>query len=202
MPVGGSITQGVGSSNGSGYREELMRLLTKNNYTVEMVGSRNTGTMENNSHEGWRGFRVDEINTKARKSVGNLLPNLFTVNAGSNDCLQDFRMNYFGDRVSDLLENLWMASPGSTVVLSTLVVNRDPEIDARIISANQSLQKLVEKRVTEQRRIILADMYRPEGPSVEDLGHDGIHPDDLGYKKMAAIWYRAIEEAANKGFLQ
>ncbi|KAI1044251.1 hypothetical protein LB504_012987 [Fusarium proliferatum] len=201
MPLGGSITQGVGSPDRNGYREDLLKLLEANNYSVEMVGSRNIGTMQANSHEGWRGFRIDEIEKKARSSVTKLLPNLFTVNAGSNDCLQNFEMDTIADRMSGLLDYLWAASPGSTVVLSTLVVNRDAAVDSNVLSANRAFRRLVEEKLSQEQRIVLADMYTQEGPVAEDLGDDDTHPGADGYKKIATIWYRAIEVAAAKGFL-
>ncbi|KAL1896058.1 hypothetical protein Sste5346_004797 [Sporothrix stenoceras] len=211
MPLGGSITQGVGSSTGHGYRAELVKLLTDNNYDVEMMGTRSTGTggtentgNENDDcrHEGWRGFRIDQIDKKARRCVEQAQPDVFTVNAGSNDCLQDYELDRVGERMGRLVEYLWTASPGSTVVLSTLVVSRDPKVDTRIVSVNRAFRELVEKKYADQKRIVLADMYTPEGPSIDDLGDDGTHPQDAGYTKMAGIWCRAIDEAARKGFLR
>lgn len=201
MPLGGSITQGVGSSHGNGYRGDLVYLLKANGYVVEMVGSRKMGTMLENAHEGWRGFRVDEIDKKAKRCVANLRPNVFMVNAGSNDCLQGFGLDHIGARMTDLLENLWTSSPGSTVILSTLVVHRNPEINARVMAANNAFRALVEEKATQQKRIILADMSTSGGPTMEDLGEDDTHPGDLGYKKMAGIWFHAIDEATKRDFI-
>ena len=87
MPLGGSVTRGVGSFDGNGYRNSLLQMLLLHGLNVRMVGSRKDGSMPNNEHESWRGLRIDEIERKARKSVERLSPNFFLVNAGSNDCL-------------------------------------------------------------------------------------------------------------------
>lgn len=201
MPLGGSITHGIGSSNGNGYRERLETLLKANNYSVAMVGTRSTGAMKMNSHEGWRGYRIDQVDKKARQCVEKLKPNLFTLNAGSNDCLQDFHLEMAGSRMEDLLEYLWATASGSTVILSTLVVNRDPGVNSRIIAVNDLFRKLAEQKVARGKRIVLADMYAPRGLTTTDLGEDGTHPGDVGYGKMADIWFEAIVEAVFKGFL-
>lgn len=201
MPLGGSITLGVGSSKQNGYREGLLDILRIHNFHVYMVGSRQTGSMDNNNHEGWRGFRIDQIARKAKTSVKELRPNIFTVNAGSNDCLQNFDLDHIDHRMDDMLEYLWSASPGSTVILSTLLVNSDAQINSRVVDVNQKLRALADSKLAQEKRIILAEMYSPEGPQICDLIDDGIHPNDTGYIKMANIWFRNIQEAAQEGLV-
>ncbi|CAK7213188.1 hypothetical protein SBRCBS47491_001717 [Sporothrix bragantina] len=201
MPLGGSVTYGSESSNGNGYRKALRDKLFNGGYQVEMVGSRKAGSMENNANEGWRGYRIDQIHNRATKSVPRLRPNLFTINAGSNDCLQDFELGLIEKRMSDLLEYLWSASPRATVILSTLVVNEEASAELRVQRVNEHLRRLAQQRITEKKRIVLAEMHGTDGPQVSDLA-DGTHPGDAGYEKMAEIWYSSIEEAAAHGFLQ
>ncbi|KAH7376887.1 hypothetical protein B0T11DRAFT_273063 [Plectosphaerella cucumerina] len=65
MPLGGSITHGVGSSHQYGYRKIMLDLLRDDGFHILMVGSRKAGTKSNNNHEGWRGFRIDQIERRA-----------------------------------------------------------------------------------------------------------------------------------------
>ncbi|KAJ0136947.1 Uncharacterized protein HZ326_20065 [Fusarium oxysporum f. sp. albedinis] len=194
MPLGGSVTYGVGSSDGNGYRKFLQDMLLANGYQIRFVGSRKSGSMENNDNEGWRGCRLDQIETKARRSVATLGPDVFTINAGSNDCLQDYQLDIFGKRMGNTLEYLWQASPLSTVILSTLLINADKQVNSRVLRVNSQIRDLVESKATEQKRIVLADMNSAEGPELTDLV-DGTHPNDEGYKKMADIWFSAIQQA-------
>ena len=190
MPLGGSITLGVGSEDRNGYREMLLTMLTTNKYNVQMVGTRNTGSMAQSSHEGWRGCRIDEIEKKARRSVAKLQPNVFAINAGSNDCLQDFELGCAGNRMRGLLDYLWAIAPGSTMMLSTLVVNRDSQVDSRVRYLNQVYRKLVDEKAAEAKRIVLADMCPPEGPGYADIGSDGTHPESAGYAPPRGSWLR------------
>ncbi|EKJ72016.1 hypothetical protein NXS19_011296 [Fusarium pseudograminearum] len=201
MPLGGSITYGVGSSYGNGYRKFLQDMLLSNGYQVRIVGSRKSGSMENNDNEGWRGYRLDQIEIKARRSVATLGPDVFTINAGSNDCLQDYQLDIFGKRMGNTLEYLWEASPLSTVILSTLLINADEQVNSRVLRVNGQIRDLVSLKAAEQRRIVLADMNSTEGPQLDDLV-DGIHPKDEGYKKMADIWFNAIQQARKNQFLK
>ncbi|KAJ5424547.1 hypothetical protein N7445_010520 [Penicillium cf. griseofulvum] len=180
MPLGGSVTYGSESTDDNGYRRILQEILRSDGYTVDMVGSRKAGSMENNDNEGWRGFRIDQVANKAKRSVPKFLPNLFTVNVGSNDCVQDFGIETAGKRIGDMLEYLWAASSCSTVVLSTLLPNLDREIEARVLCVNEQFGELAK---------------------ISDLA-DGTHPNDVGYAKMAMIWRRGIHEAVHKDFIQ
>ncbi|CAG8902788.1 unnamed protein product [Penicillium egyptiacum] len=201
MPLGGSVTYGSESTDGNGYRRILQELLMSDGHMVEMVGSRKAGSMENNDNEGWRGFRIDQITNKAKASVPRFLPNLFTVNAGSNDCVQHFEIETTGKRLSDMLEYLWMASSGSTIVLSTLLPNLDGKIDSRVLRANEQFREMAKAKAAQGRKIVIVDMRGPDGPQISDLA-DGTHPNDVGYAKMATIWRRGIHEAVHKDFIQ
>ncbi|KAL5593057.1 hypothetical protein FOBRF1_012159 [Fusarium oxysporum] len=201
MPLGGSVTYGVGSSDGNGYRKFLQDLLLANGYEVCMVGSRKAGSMHNNENEGWRGYRLDQIESKARRSVATVKPNLFTINAGSNDCIQNYQLDVFRERMDNLIEYLWKTSPLSTVILSTLLVNADEQVDSRVLDINSYLRELVVLKEAERKRIVLADMYSTKGPDLDDL-MDGTHPNDDGYNKMAHIWFNAIQKARANGFFK
>ncbi|KAJ5817301.1 Lipase GDSL [Penicillium robsamsonii] len=200
MPLGGSVTYGSESTDGNGYRKILRDILLSDGHIVDMVGSRKAGSMVNNDNEGWRGFRIDQIANKAKRSVPRFLPNLFTVNAGSNDCVQDFEIETAGKRMSDLLEYLWAASSRSTVVLSTLLPNLDGNIESRVLCINKQFAELAKAKAAEGRKIIIVDMHSAHGPHISDLT-DGTHPNDEGYAKMAMIWHRGIYEAIDRGFI-
>ncbi|KAL4993888.1 SGNH hydrolase [Aspergillus recurvatus] len=203
MPLGGSITYGVGSPDGNGYRKALYDMLVARGYTIEMVGSRRSGSMVNNHNEGWRGRRIDQIREKAKKPAARLLPNLLTVNAGSNDCLQDFEIPSAGARLDALIEDFWALAPGATVILSTLLVTSNEQVNARVVRVNEQIRDLVRVKSAQNKNILLAEMYSCVGaPRLRDLVDDGVHPNTDGYMKMATIWADSIDEAAKLGILR
>ncbi|KAH8671473.1 SGNH hydrolase-type esterase domain-containing protein [Xylariales sp. PMI_506] len=201
MPLGGSITYGIGSSDKNGYREVLHNMLTSHGYVVEMVGSRRSGTMPNNQNEGWRGFTIDQIRRQACRSIPVFLPNLVLLNAGSNDCLQDLELGYIGQRIGGMLEYIWETSPGSTILLSTLLPNLAKATEERVLQSNAQFEDVARQKEMQNKRLVLVDMHSAGGPDVGELV-DGTHPNDAGYAKMAKKWYEGVEEAFLKGFIQ
>lgn len=200
MPLGASITFGYKSTDGNGYREDLRDLLVEYGFSTKMVGSNKGGTMDNNENEGWSGFRVDQVRGKAEKSVPKLQPNLITINAGTNDCAQDFQLDKYGERMEGLIEYLWDTSENSTVILSTLLINLNSTVEARVKKVNTAIRNLVKEKAAEGKRIILAEMHGTDGPQKIDMA-DNTHPNNEGYNKMAKIWFRCIKQAESKGFL-
>jgi hypothetical protein len=62
MPLGDSITDGVGSSSGAGgYRDDLYQLLTNNGVSFDFVGSINDGVSPDPDHEGHDGATAEDI---------------------------------------------------------------------------------------------------------------------------------------------
>ncbi len=201
MPLGAPITAGLRSTDGNGYRESLRDMLVHDGFSVDMVGSRQSGNMTDNDNEGWSGYRIAEVQGKAELSVPALQPNLFTINAGTNDCLQDYQVDMAAERMADMIEYLWAASPGSTVILSTLLINLDEDTEKRVLDLNTQFRRLAARFAAQRKRIVLAEMHGARGPQRNDMADD-THPDDGGYVKMAKIWHRSIKIAAYRGFLE
>ncbi|KAL4894245.1 SGNH hydrolase-type esterase domain-containing protein [Aspergillus ambiguus] len=196
MPLGASITEGYGSTDGNGYREYLWRQLRYKGWEVDMVGNKQNGNMEDNDHEGHYGFRIDQISAVANKSF-HYQPNLILINVGTNDALQDYNINTAGKRVDSLIEKLFGAIPGTTIILSTLLPNTHQQTRVDVI--NKQYRKLAVQRRKDGDNVVLAEMSHFIKP---DQLVDGIHPTDVGYKEMAAVWWASIEAVDEEGMLQ
>lgn len=104
-------------------------------------------------------------------------------------------------RMDSLLEMTWAASPRSTIILSTLLPNSDTSVEAKILQTNAQYRDLVKRKTDEGKRITLVDMHTAAGPNLDDLV-DGVHPSDLGYQKMALLWYEGIQDCAARGLIE
>ncbi|KAI0842438.1 carbohydrate esterase family 3 protein [Hypoxylon sp. FL0890] len=202
MPLGASITHGYRSSDGNGYRKDLRDQLEKNGNKVNMVGERTGGTMKDDQSEGWDGYKVNQVHDKANKVVPEYKPNLILINVGTNDCIQNYDIPNAGNRMISMLNDLYKESPRVTIILSTLIVNADPKVQARIKDFNNQLKLLADRYRAAKFRLVLVDMQSDAGPKLTDLNKDGTHPTDAGYKKMANIFFDGIKQADEQHFLQ
>ncbi|KAL2169063.1 hypothetical protein VTG60DRAFT_6485 [Thermothelomyces hinnuleus] len=236
MPLGASITFGLKSSDGNGYRAALRDLIVnppadsygggggqaarrdemfksvRGNSTahvsgpnkVNMVGSRQAGTMVDNDVEGWSGYRIEQVHGKAMaaESAPKYKPNVVLINAGTNDATQDFQVATAGERMEAMLRDLWAVSPRAVVVLSTLLVNQNEAAERNVVAINKQLRDLITRLSDKEgKKIVLAEMHGHGGPGLADLA-DGTHPTDEGYRKMANIWYASLRAASDKGWLE
>lgn len=202
MPLGASITFGTRSSDGNGYRKYLRDRITALGNPVNMVGNHPNGTMNDNENEGWPGFVITQVQAKADESVPISKPNVILINAGTNDCIQNIDTPNAGVRMTSMVNRLFTQSPEATVVLSTLIPNRDAAVESRTLDVNKQYVKVVSDLAAQGKRVVLADMRGPAGPTIDDIVDDGTHPSDAGYKKMAMVWMNALVQAALDGKLQ
>lgn len=220
MSLGASITFGLLSTDGNGYRDELEVLLNKSGTkNVEYVGSRTHGNMASNAVEGWPGLRIDQVLPKAKASVPTDLPNVILLNVGTNDCVQDFNMNNttqnstsapeltanatytVGTRMRMMVEDLLEWSPNVTVVMSTLINNRFEKTQARVVVANEQFRAVAAELQGAGAKVVLAEMTAAAGGPNMTTMFDQTHPDDVGYAMMANRFYAAMVEASVKGMI-
>lgn len=220
MPLGASITWGLLSTDGNGYRNDLLTLLEKGGVRdAAYVGSRNNGTMADNAVEGWPGLLIDAITHKAREAVPRYLPNVILLNAGTNDCVRDVDVDSttqlslvepaltsnstydIGTRMRLMVEYLVEWSPRATVVMSTLVNNMEPATQARVDDANAKFRHVARELQGEGLRVVLAEMDAAAGGPNKTTMADVTHPDDTGYGLMANRWYAALVDASKRGFI-
>lgn len=135
---------------------------------------------------------------KASASVPTYQPNVITINAGTNDGQQDGPGQAPAD-MDGLVDDAFANSPGTVILLSTLLPNGNaPQAISEI---NAGYRDIVSRRQGEGQRILLAEM--DDGfITLDDILSDNIHPTRLGSQKMAAVWFRGIQDAEQRGWLQ
>lgn len=99
--------------------------------------------------------------------------------------------------MNSLLDLLFEKVPNTTIILSTLLPNKaTPQVVEWI---SDQYRTLAAKRRKSGDRVVLADMsyFIP----LDELA-DATHPTDAGYKRMASVWWAAIEDALQEDMIQ
>ncbi|KFY17433.1 hypothetical protein V492_00682 [Pseudogymnoascus sp. VKM F-4246] len=200
MPLGASITYGepaAPGTNGNGYRKLLRDQLRFDGWQVNMVGSQSHGTMGDSDNEGYPGAVIAQINNDhAKAALSAYKPNVVLINAGTNDATKNNEVNTAGDRMRDMVMECFIRVPGTVVILSTLLPQRDAP--TQIAAINDQYRNVVAQLRSQGFHIVLADMN--DGFITIDDIWDGTHPYLAGFQKMAAVWRHATNEAEKEGW--
>jgi lysophospholipase L1-like esterase len=155
--------------------------------------------MSNNECEAWPGYVIDQVARKAELSIP-FKPNLVLLHVGTNDAKQNLDIQNAGKRLGILIDRLFDAIPGVTVIASTLLPNANSKTQANVKIYNRQIPELVRKRQAAGKHVAYVD-FSSSLFSLSDLS-DGTHPTDTGYLKMAGVWYQGIVAANDRGFVK
>lgn len=199
MPLGDSITYGVGSSDGNGYRDELWHDLSPGaGAGLNFVGTQRAGTFADIDNEGHSGRRIDEIADIAFCAVPSYRPNVVTLHAGTNDINQDYQLSTAPERLGALIDQTLAQAPEATVLVATLVPATKEGMQPKIDAYNARLPQIVQERRDQGKHVRLVSM---SAVTTADLAQPA-HPGDSGYAKMADAFFRGIAAAEKDGWLQ
>jgi lysophospholipase L1-like esterase len=198
MPLGDSITWGVGSSTGNGYRGPLFDSLGSEGYVPDFVGSGRGGPMTDPDNEGHSGWRIDQIDGITDAVLATYKPNVVTLMIGTNDLNQDYQVPTAPDRLHALVDRITADDPGATVLLADLIVSTSPQVVQAEPAYNAAVRQLAQSEQATGRHVAFVDMG---ALTAADLA-DSLHPDDTGYRKMAAAWNTGVQAADAAGWLQ
>lgn len=199
LPLGASIVKGLESTDGDGFRYGLRNQLMYTGNPVNMIGSVQAGTMADNDCEGWPGYIITQVAQKAELSIPSQ-PNLVILHVGTNDCVQNIDIPNAGSRLASLIDRLFDAIPGVTIITSTLLPNGNSNTQSNINILNSQIPNVVKDRQEAGKQITYVD-FSSSYFSLADIGSDGTHPTDAGYLKMAEVWYQGIQAAAYQGWI-
>ncbi len=219
MLIGNSITVGLKSSDGLGFRDELYSQLTSLGYPFSFVGSSSFSPYQGHFKQGAciGEFYVDRVGGDGTFDVGadmdQYRPNIVMIHLGTNDFYLGIPMtpysydgglnfaNTVSGRMAHLIDYLLEWRNGvrgdhlRTIVVSQIIPNAYQM--NRVNALNAEIVKLVEDANGGQIPRIppgilrIADHY-----SSFDTGTmfdpDSIHPNDIGYQHMANIYINSL----------
>ena len=185
MPLGDSITAGVGDFPHGGYRSYLY----ERHPEFRPVGSQSTPTLdlfpEKSSHEGHADGRTPSGVLKDIDAWWTANPaDLVLLHIGTNQLINPKEI---AAQVGAIIDFIHGRSPATTI-MTALIINVDPTA-TELFSAWQEQRAAVEAEVPHHPGAIAVPM--PFLSSQELV--DGWHPTPDGYRKIAAAWAEAID---------
>ena len=199
LPLGDSLTFGVLSTDGNGYRRQLHQLLVSgSDNEVDFVGSQESGTMTDNQHEGYPGATIAQITQHAR-NVLYMRPNVILIHAGTNDLHKNVDIAGAPTRLGSLIDLATDECPDAAVLVAQIIMAVDSSVEADRAAFNEAVVEVVASRQSAGKNVMIADMSQTLARS--DFV-DGLHPNNGGYDKMAAVWYETIQAANKLGWVK
>ncbi len=197
MPLGNSITEGVGSTTEAGYRRPLFDLLTNASVAFDFVGGlqHGNGSLPDKNHEGHAGFRTNEL------QVANYLnanpADVILLEIGTNDISFNESASQVRDDISAILDAIEAARPAARTYLSTVIPRKDNNArQTTTQNLNNLLPALAQSKVAAGQDVVLVDLAAQflANPNWDtELMDDDKHPNDNGYALMAQEFFNAIQ---------
>lgn len=168
---------------------------------MDFVGGMSTGTMADKNHEGHRGYVIDEIREVSGVGI-HAGANIVLLHAGTNDMKNDINPAGAPERLKKLIDEIYEFSPDTVILLCNLIPagpDRYPATVPRIDKFNEAIPVIATEYVTVRKKKMLV-VGMNHGVTLNDLA-DSLHPNDVGYGKMAELFYSAIESVDERGWI-
>ncbi|KAJ3858916.1 hypothetical protein EV359DRAFT_68615 [Lentinula novae-zelandiae] len=173
-----SITYGWLSTDGNGYREDLLELITAGGNSVDYIGSIQAGTMADNWNDGYIGCTIDQIASSGVPAL-EMVPEVVLLIAGTND------INYQEDLAN----------------APTRLMNLVDEIFSRCRQTyNSGVQVLLQERIAEGQHIAHVSLSNLTSSEMADDLHPILrtYVDDEGYQVLADALYMCFTKGQLK----
>ncbi|WP_203831298.1 SGNH/GDSL hydrolase family protein [Actinoplanes palleronii] len=190
MPLGDSITMGIGSASLSSYRVDLQRRLTAAGLDVDFVGSQHDGVpaTADLDHEGHSGWTIAKIAAQVDGWLSTSRPDAVLLQIGTNDLRTEAGAAGATYRLSALIDRITAAAPEAEVFVAKITGTRSAAAAAqqkRTDTFNAQVPGIV---AAKSARVHLVDQSTVTGIDIRD----GLHPNDAGFAKMSWNWFRAM----------
>jgi lysophospholipase L1-like esterase len=197
MPLGDSITAGPGC-----WRAMLWNKLQTAGYTsIDFVGSQpgggcNYGYTYDGDNEGHGGYSATGIarDNQLPPWLAAADPDIVIMHLGTNDTWGGFIP--LADKLAaftTLVGQMRAANPDMKIIVAQIIPMNPPGCTtcaADVVALNRAIPGWAAGLTTSRSPIAVADLWTGFDTAT-DTG-DGVHPNDVGFRKMADAWYPVL----------
>ncbi|UOZ06358.1 FG-GAP-like repeat-containing protein [Amycolatopsis sp. WQ 127309] len=197
MPLGDSITWGVGSATTSSYRAPLARLLAaQSRYSARFVGTQASGSLPGPANEGHSGYTIDQLTAGIDGWLAFDRPDVVLLHVGINDLARGIDVAHAPQRLRTLADRIFADRPGVAVLFLGLIPTT-PGLESATASFNSSVKAMQGSEQQAGHRFRYVD---PPALTSAEMA-DNLHPDDAGYQRMAQSLYGPLDQAYTDGWI-
>lgn len=192
MALGDSITVGVGSSQGAGYRASFWTRMRDAGVEVDMVGGKVDGPDTfDNRHQGYANITLHELSAGVHEKLRTYRPDVVLLLTGSDEVHADhFSAHAFAANLGVLVDRVFNAQHDVKLLISTI----PPSRFGRNQGAKRALNELVRRTVREHsgrgQAVYLVDSFAVLDPA-RDMA-DADRPNDVGYERVGEAFADAL----------
>lgn len=197
--IADSITDGYQSTDGNGYRNYLLQDLAGN--TVVEIGVNRAGNMSDNYNEGYNGAVITEIAAHFANDSALLSaqPNIVLLHAGTNDLNMNIDVATAPSRLGSLIDQVHAKYPSAAILVAQIIPSGSSGTESLIVAFNQAIPCVVAQRASTGQHVLTVDMFSALSFPADYT--DVLHPNDQGYKKIADVWFEALQYVNQIGWL-
>jgi lysophospholipase L1-like esterase len=206
MPLGDSITFGIGSSGG-GYRVELFRQALANQQNVTFVGTappngpnQVNGVAFPPNHQGHPGFTISgggsgSLAGLVDAAIATTSPNIVLLMIGTNDINGNINVAQAPARLGALIDQITNDAPDALLVVGQIIPTTSAQTNTGVQAYNAAIPGLVQARAEAGKHVVVVDLFTPfiSNPNFAGIMNDGLHPNDTGYVVLGQAWHEAID---------
>jgi lysophospholipase L1-like esterase len=190
MPLGDSITMGIGSATMSSYRIDLQNRLAAAGLRVDFVGSQRDGApaTADLDHEGHSGWTIAKISSQVNGWLADSRPDAVLLQIGTNDLRTAAGSVGATGRLSALIDQIKTAAPAAEILVAKISGTKSAgaaDQQKRTDAYNARVPRIVAGKGA---HVHLVDQSTVKGIDIRD----GLHPNDFGYAKMSWNWFQAM----------
>jgi lysophospholipase L1-like esterase len=192
MPLGDSITRGKNNTITDpnymvGYRQKLYLDLVNQGYNVNFVGSQSNGQLAmpafDTHHEGHGAMTDATMAANVHSYLVNSPANVVLLHIGTNG------LDTSPAHVENILNEIDRYSTNTTVILARIINRRTYSSQTTLF--NDNVVAMATNRIAIGDDIVIVD--QESALTYPDDMEDYLHPNTVGYNKMADTWRVAVQ---------
>ena len=192
-------------ADAAAYRIPTAQALEQANITVTTVGSRSAGPASSplawRAHEGHPGWRIDQL-TAIVPSWAALAPDVVSLLAGANDCLQGDGGALAITRMRALLNATTSLLPRARILVASILDLPGAGPKACQLALNGALPALAAQAGASVTYVPMAENTQGvcgDGDATWNIG-DRVHPNSAGHARVASVLALYMRRALCPGF--